>query len=234
VKKYFPFDPDEGAFCLLFKDGFKFPPNKVAIILMSIFDIVISKIFNGISIFLLIDFDMNQGKLPRNFERNFQADSLAFIPCTLLGCPEPTSYIKSFVGISIGARTGLASLVTALIFLLCIFILPVFAFFPSAVIGAVFIYNGISMLKMLKKIDFSQLRYSLPSFLTIVGIGFFFSITKGLGFGILSFFIINLLSYVFDFVCYFTNKRSFPPEWSIKPFNMILSVVFIIDFFFLK
>jgi AGZA family xanthine/uracil permease-like MFS transporter len=110
-------------------------------------------------------------------------------------------------------------------------LLPLFAFIPSAVIKAGEIYLSMTHLSILKKIDFLQLRQSLPSYLTIVGIVFFYSVNNGICVGVLSFVVINIIAYVFDVVRYFMNKLAFLPKFPITFMNLIWAMIFIVEFF---
>ncbi|HEX3303063.1 MAG TPA: hypothetical protein VHR64_09295, partial [Thermomicrobiales bacterium] len=95
-------------------------------------------------------------------------------------------------GIRVGARTGRASVITALCFLPCLFIAPLAAAVPPYATGAVLVLVGLSMFQMVGALDFRTLEDSLPAFVTIVLIPLTLSITQGILWG----FVLHLVLYV--------------------------------------
>ena len=93
---------------------------------------------------------------------------------------------------TVGARTGRASVVTALCFLPCLFIAPLAAAVPSYATAAVLVLVGLSMFQMVGALDFRTIEDSLPPFVTIVLIPLTLSITQGILWG----FILHALLYV--------------------------------------
>ena len=101
--------------------------------------------------------------------------------------------MESSTGIEAGARTGLASLVTGLLFVICIFLAPIAGIVPSAATAPALIIVGVFMLKGAKEIDWSDFETALPCFLTIVMMPFAYSIADGIGFGFIFYAIIKLV-----------------------------------------
>ena len=122
---------------------------------------------------------------PRNLKRGLIVDSFATLGAGLAGTSSGTAYVESIAGIRMGARTGLASVVTALCFLPCFFIGPLAAAVPGYATAAVLILVGLSMFQSATRLDFASLEDSLPAFMTIVLIPLTLSITQGILWGFL-------------------------------------------------
>src|SRR5712691_8313444 len=96
-----------------------------------------------------------------------------------------TAYVESIAGIRMGARSGLASVVTALCFVPCFFLGPLAAAVPGYATAAVLVLVGVSMFQSISTIDFSSLEDALPAFVTVVLIPLTLSITQGILWGFL-------------------------------------------------
>ncbi len=112
----------------------------------------------------------------------------------VFGVSSVTSYIESAAGISEGARTGLHSVFVGLLFLLCIFAAPFLAFVPSAATAPALIIVGFLMCEPVTRIDFRQTDVAISAFLTLLLIPMTYSISHGIGYGILSFVAIRGLT----------------------------------------
>ena len=133
------------------------------------------------------------------------ADSIATCAGAVMGTSTVTTFVESGAGIAAGGKTGLTALVTAIMFLLAIFLLPVFAMIPSAAAASALVYVGVLMLKGVKDIDFSDVRTAVPSFLAIAIMPLGYSITKGIGMAILTYVVISVISYVAELIAYEPN-----------------------------
>jgi len=122
---------------------------------------------------------------PRNLKRGLIVDAFATLGAGLAGTSSGTAYVESIAGIRMGARTGRASVVTALCFLPCFFIGPLAAAVPGYATAAVLILVGLSMFQSVTTLDFTSLEDSLPAFMTIVLIPLTLSITQGILWGFL-------------------------------------------------
>jgi AGZA family xanthine/uracil permease-like MFS transporter len=122
---------------------------------------------------------------PLNLKRGLIVDAFATLGAGLAGTSSGTAYVESIAGIRMGARTGLASVVTALCFLPCFFIGPLAAAVPGYATAAVLVLVGLSMFQSVTKLDFTSLEDSLPAFMTIVLIPLTLSITQGILWGFL-------------------------------------------------
>ncbi len=144
----------------------------------------------------------NEGRLPR-LKKVLLADSAGAVMGGLFSASSVTTYIESAAGVAQGARTGLSSVVVALLF----FLAPVFAPLITVVgggvrVGEVFlnpvtapalIMVGFLMMGAVREIEWGNLDESLPVFLIIVGMPLTFSISHGIGFGFISYVLLKTL-----------------------------------------
>jgi AGZA family xanthine/uracil permease-like MFS transporter len=126
------------------------------------------------------------GNLPE-IEKPMLADALATVVAPLLGTTTTGAYIESAAGIEEGGRTGFASLVTALFFLLALFLAPLFTVVPPHAYGIALIVIGSFMISPLKKIDFDDFTELVPAFLTIVLMIFTYNIGVGMTAGFITY-----------------------------------------------
>ena len=220
-------DPDNGGiFMSIIKGGFIFPKGSIMTIIMIIVTFLIIDLFDSMGTIVgctesanLLDED---GK-PKNYSESMMADSLSTPIGAMLGTSTVTTYVESSVGVAIGGRTGLTALFISIFFLLSIFILPVFAFIPIASSSAALIYVGSLMINNIKKVDFSSIRNAIPNFLTIILMPLTYSITDGIGLGIITYVIIDLIIYITDKIK--GNKKA---KLNINLITIIVSILFII------
>jgi adenine/guanine/hypoxanthine permease len=104
-----------------------------------------------------------------------------------------TTYIESAAGVGEGARTGLASVVTGVLFLLAIFVSPLVAIVPYEAAAPALVVVGFLMMTAIREIDFTDYEISIPAFLTIVLMPFTYSIATGIGAGFVTFVLIKLV-----------------------------------------
>ena len=119
-------------------------------------------------------------------------DSFATFTAGLVGTSPGTAYVESIAGIRMGARTGRASVVTALCFLPCLFIAPLAAAIPAYATAPVLVLVGLAMFRTVTTIDFASPEDGLPAFVTIVLIPLTLSISTGILWG----FLLHALLYV--------------------------------------
>ena len=128
---------------------------------------------------------------PLNLRRALIVDAVATLSAGLAGTSSGTAFVESISGIRVGARTGRASVITAVCFLPCLFIAPLAAAVPPYATAAVLVLVGLSMFQMVAGLDFHAIEDSLPAFVTIVLIPLTLSITQGILWG----FILHALLY---------------------------------------
>jgi AGZA family xanthine/uracil permease-like MFS transporter len=171
---------------------------------------------------------VKSGKLPKA-RQALLTDALGTISGTCLGTSTVTSYIESSTGVAEGARTGLANVVTALLFILSLFFYPLIKMISSGItVGEVTFYPivspaliivGILMMVNVRKINWQDYTEAIPSFLTIIIMSFSFSITEGISFGFISYTILKLI----------TRRTK-----EIPLLIGIFSILFILRYIFLK
>ncbi|MEV7528629.1 NCS2 family permease [Agrococcus sediminis] len=105
-----------------------------------------------------------------------------------------TVFVDSAAGIGEGARTGLASVVTGVLFLAAMFLTPLTQIVPLEVAAATLVVVGAMMMSQIADIDFTDFRVALPAFLTIVVMPLTYNIANGIGVGFIAWVIINAVS----------------------------------------
>jgi AGZA family xanthine/uracil permease-like MFS transporter len=160
-----------------------------------VFSLVLSDFFDvmGTTIGLAQEADLldNNGQLP-GIGRVLLIDGLAAVGGGAAGASSATTYVESAAGIGDGARTGLASVVTGLLFLVTIFLSPLAQFVPSEAAAPALVVVGVLMMRQVRNIDFGALELALPAFLTIALMPFTYSITNGVGAGFVSYVVLQL------------------------------------------
>ena len=101
-----------------------------------------------------------------------------------------TVYVESASGIAEGARTGLANVVTGVLFLLAMFFTPLYSIVPIEAAAPALVVVGALIMRQIAEIDFSEFRVALPAFLTIVVMPFTYSIANGIGAGFVSYVLL--------------------------------------------
>lgn len=131
------------------------------------------------------------GNLPGG-DRALIADALATCVGACLGTSTVTTFVESSTGIQEGGRTGLASVVTGLLFLLCVLLAPIAGIVPGAATAPALIIVGVYMMMGAAKINWGDFETALPCFLTISMMPFAYSISDGIGFGFISYAVIKV------------------------------------------
>jgi AGZA family xanthine/uracil permease-like MFS transporter len=157
-------------------------------LLPSILAILFTDLFDSLSTFIGVanasGLTDSAGR-PINLRRGLIVDALATLGSGLAGTSPGTAYVESIAGIRMGARTGAASIVTALCFVPCFFLAPLAAAVPAYATSAVLVLVGVSMFQAIATIDFRALEDALPAFVTVVLIPLTLSITQGILWGFL-------------------------------------------------
>ena len=125
---------------------------------------------------------VKDNKLPRAGNA-LLADSLATVTGAIFGTSTTTSYVESTAGVAAGARTGFASVVTGVLFLLALFFSPVLAVVTSAVTAPALIIVGALMVSSLKNIEWDKIEIAIPAFLVLIFMPLSYSIATGIAVG---------------------------------------------------
>jgi AGZA family xanthine/uracil permease-like MFS transporter len=165
----------------------------------------------------------DRGRLPQA-DRLLLVDSGAAAVGGAMSVSSVTTYVESGAGVAEGARTGLASLVTAGLFLLTMLFVPIVALVAQGVpygedtvihpaVAPALVMVGYLMIRIVRDIDWDAPESSIPAFLTIAGIPLTFSIAAGIGFGVIGYVVV---------MCAIGKLRQIHPlMWVIAPFFLL-------------
>jgi AGZA family xanthine/uracil permease-like MFS transporter len=190
----------------------------IVMVILLIFTLLLSDFFDTVGTITAIGgkaelIDKN-GEV-ENTDKILFVDSLAALSGGVGSISSNTSYIESASGVSEGARTGLASIVTGILFLLATFLSPLVEIIPYEAATPALVMVGFLMISQIKNINFERYDIGIPAFLTIVLMPFTYNISIGIGTGFISYTIIKLI-----------NKES----KDIHPLMYIVALLFIIFF----
>lgn len=158
-----------------------------------------------------------EGKLPR-IKEALLADAIATTAGAVLGTSTTTTFVESSAGVAEGGRTGLSSVVTGLLFLLAVFLSPIFITIPSFATAPALLFVGFLMISAVTAIDFNDYTEAVPAYLALIAMPLTYSISEGIAAGVISYVVINLVS----------GKAK-----KITPLMYVLAVLFICKFIFL-
>lgn len=164
-----------------------------------------------------VGFLNKSGQLPRA-NRALMADSLGTVFGSVLGTSTVTTYIESASGISAGARTGFANVITGLLFLAALFFTPLIQAIPPFATSSALVMVGVMMMLPVINIDWHDVSDALPAFLTLIAIPLTFSISDGLALGFVSYPIVKRLGGLGE---------------SVHPLVDVLAVLFIAKYLFM-
>ena len=131
---------------------------------------------------------------PIDLEKEMLCDSIGTAAGAVLGTSTITTFVESSAGVAAGGRTGLSSLVTSILFLLCLFIAPLAQYVPSCATAPALIYVGLLMSKNILNIDFKDPRSAATGFITFVMMVVTYSISNGIMLGAITYVIISFLT----------------------------------------
>ena len=173
-----------------------FSQISVIAVLLLIFTLLLADFFDTMGTMTAIGHEAGlvdkDGNVP-NAERILLVDSLAAAAGGAASVSSNTSYIESASGVGEGARTGLASVVTGILFLLTTFLAPLVAIIPYEAATPALIIVGFLMMTQIKEIDWQDYGIGIPAFLTIILMPFTYSIAVGIGAGFVSHVVIRLV-----------------------------------------
>ena len=153
--------------------------------------------------------------------RVFLVDSVGTLTGAVMGLTVVTTYVESASGVEVGGRTGLASIVTGLLFILAVFFAPLFLMIPTAATSPALVLIGISMMNGLKSVDFDPIKWT-PVAILMIG-SLFGGTPKGIAFGLVTYCVVNIAYYAF------TDERS--KETLPSLFTVILAILTCLQFF---
>ena len=209
------------GFVSLFTD-----PAKIPFVIVTIFSMCLSDTFDSIGTFIGTGrksgiFDAEDEKalegsgFKSRLDKALVADSFATSIGALFGTSNATTYVESSAGIAAGGRTGLTSLTTAIMFLICLPFAGLIGMVPSAATSPALIVVGVLMVEPFAKINWSDLNDAVPAFFTVAVMSFTYGITNGIAAG---------------FIMYCITKICTKKAKEIHPIIAVASILFIIDF----
>lgn len=158
-----------------------------------------------------------RGRL-HNIKYALFADAVGTTFGAVAGTSTVTTFVESASGVQAGGRTGLTAITTAVLFLLAMFFWPIFQVIPSFATSPALVIVGYLMMKNVKDIPWDDATEAIPAFLAIIAMPFFYSISEGIAFGIISYTAINLL---------LGNGKKVTPTLFIIAMLFILKYIFV-------
>ena len=178
--------------------------NRIPLALLAIFAFSLSDTFDTIGTFIgtgrrsgiFTDEDLSTLQVSKGFKSKMEkalfADAIATSMGALLGTSNTTTYVESASGIEEGGRTGLTSVVVAVLFLLTILVSPLVGIVPAAATSPALVIVGIMMVSSFGEIDWQDLEQSIPAFFTIMIMTVAYNISYGIAFGFITYVIVKL------------------------------------------
>ncbi len=163
--------------------------------LMFVFTLLITDFFDTMGTMVAVGQEgglLDENGMPPRTREILLVDSVAAAAGGAASVSSNTSYIESASGVAEGARTGVANLVTGGLFLLAMFIAPLVTVVPFEAASAALVIVGFLMMTAVRNIDWTDYEIGVPAFLTIVLMPFTYSISIGIGAGIISYAVIKL------------------------------------------
>lgn len=158
-----------------------------------------------------------KGRL-HNIKYALFADAVGTTFGAVAGTSTVTTFVESASGVQAGGRTGLTAITTAVLFLVAMFFWPIFQAIPSFATAPALVIVGYMMMKNVKDIPWDDVTESVPAFFAIIAMPFFYSISEGIAFGIISYCAINLLT---------GNGKKVTPTLFIIALLFILKYIFV-------
>ncbi|MGL4798947.1 MAG: NCS2 family permease [Cellulosilyticaceae bacterium] len=201
-------------------------PGKLLIVFTTIFALSLSDTFDTIGTFIGTGrksgiFDEKDEEIFKKgnsfsskLEKALFADATATSIGALLGTSNTTTYVESAAGISVGGKTGLTSVVVAILFLLSVVIAPIVGIVPAAATAPALIVVGIMMAESIGKIEWGEFEVAVPAFFTLIMMAFSGGITNGIAVG-----------FIFYCICMFCKGKA----KKVHPIMYIVTALFVIN-----
>lgn len=138
-------------------------------------------------------FDINDAEGTKKLAKNLESDAIASVAGSIIGTSTVTAFAESASGVEAGGKTGLTAIFTGLLFILTLFLLPLFESIPANAIYPILVMVGVLMFSELGKINYSDPAICVATFLTVILMPFTYSITIGLSMGFISYIIVKIV-----------------------------------------
>jgi AGZA family xanthine/uracil permease-like MFS transporter len=162
---------------------------------MFIFTLLITDFFDTMGTMVAVGQEgglLDERGMPPRTREILLVDSVAAAAGGAASVSSNTSYIESASGVAEGARTGVANLVTGALFLLAMFLAPLVLVVPFEAASTALVVVGFLMLTAVRQIDWTDYEIAIPAFLTITLMPFTYSISNGIGAGVISYVVLKL------------------------------------------
>lgn len=164
---------------------------------LTIFALVFMDIFNTVGTLIgaaakteMMD---DEGNV-RHIKEAMLADAVATSVGAVCGTSTVTTFVESSAGIAEGGRTGMTALATAGLFVVSLFLAPLFLLIPSAATTGALVLVGVLMLSSIQDIDLMDISEAMPSFITVLTMVLTYNIAEGMSLGLISYTLVKLLS----------------------------------------
>lgn len=178
-------------FCQFDFNGF-FTPKMI----MVIFSLLLVNIFDTIGTIVglaqKVGVTKEDGTIP-HVKEAMMSDAIGTTAGALLGSSTITTYVESASGIAEGGKSGMTSFFVGLLFILSVFLAPIFLLIPGAATSGALVMVGVLMVDSFKKIHFEDISESFPAFITMIAMVLCYSIADGICLGILSYVLIKMM-----------------------------------------
>lgn len=156
------------------------------------------------------------GTIP-HVKEAMMSDAIGTTCGAVLGSSTITTYVESASGIAEGGRTGMTSFTVGILFLVSLFLSPIFLIIPSAATSGALVMVGVLMIDSVKKIDLGDISDAFPAFITMITMVLCYSIADGVTLGILSYVVMKLCTGHYK---------------ALNPTLIVLAIVFVLSFVF--
>ena len=179
-------------FCKFDFAGF-FTPKMI----MVIFSLLLVNIFDTIGTIVglaeKVGVTKKDGTIP-HVKEAMMSDAIGTTAGALLGSSTITTYVESASGIAEGGKSGMTSFFVGLLFIVSIFLAPIFLLIPGAATSGALVMVGVLMVDSFKKIELDDISEAFPAFVTMITMVLCYSIADGICLGILSYVLIKLMT----------------------------------------
>ncbi|OCR99351.1 guanine permease [Campylobacter fetus subsp. testudinum] len=129
----------------------------------------------------------------KKLAKNLESDAISSVVGSIIGTSTITAFAESASGVETGGRTGLSAVFTGMLFVLTLFLLPLFGSIPPNAIYPILVMVGVLMFSELGKVNYNDPAICVSTFLTVILMPLTYSITVGLSIGFISYFIVKLV-----------------------------------------
>ena len=137
---------------------------------------------------------LDENGTPLNMEKMMLADAIATCTGSIAGTSTVTTFVESSSGVAAGGKTGFTSLITGICFIIAMFLSPIAQLIPRCATATALIWVGVLMMSSVTKIDWSDAADAIVAFVTFMVMLLGYSISKGIGMGIITFILVRLFT----------------------------------------